>query len=118
VALKRPQNVASGNARRPGICTAPSPTLKGLHALLHALCATLSGSALALGHGPWALPTATLCIPFGDSLCRIRNESRRSRMRTALQSFEQERSQLPIFFRKSRFLVALGMAGWGLRPDW
>src|SRR6516164_351665 len=80
--------------------------------------ATLSGSALALEHGPWALPTATLCIPFGNSLCRIRNESRRSRMRTALQSFEQERCLLPIFFRNSRFLVAtlLGMAGWGFVP--
>jgi len=87
VALKRPQNVASGNARRPGIYTAPSPTLKGLHALLCTLCVRLFQGRLSLWgmvrgrcpRLPYASPSGIACaesaMKAADPACALRSRA-------------------------------------------
>jgi hypothetical protein len=54
-ALKGPQNVASGNARRP---LSSAPTLKGLHAFGLGGCDPFRVGRFPEASGPQALPTA------------------------------------------------------------
>ena len=80
-----------GNARRPGIYTAPSPTLKGLHALLCTLCVRLFQGRLSLWgmvrgrcpRLPYASPSGIACaesaMKAADPACALgsRASSRR-----------------------------------------